>query len=93
MSNIEPLIGQFAKSKAGRDKETVFLIYEVLDEAYVRVVDGESRKVENPKKKNTRHLQLLPLNATEIARKIVSGEAVSDSEIAKAIASLGASIE
>jgi len=49
-------IGQVVRSKAGRDKGKVFLILEILDEQHVLIVDGDMRKLENPKKKKIKHL-------------------------------------
>ena len=50
--------GMLAKSKAGHDKGHVYVIYEV-DETYVYLVDGELRKIENPKKKKRKHVQII----------------------------------
>lgn len=51
-------IGQVAKSKNGRDTGTVFVIINVLDQKYVEVVDGKTRLLDNPKRKNIRHLMI-----------------------------------
>ncbi len=53
----ELFIGQIVKSKAGRDKGEVFLVYEILDPAHVLIVNGSSRPIETPKKKKIKHLQ------------------------------------
>lgn len=44
-----------ALSKAGRDKGRFFAVIEVNGE-YAVIADGDLRKLENPKKKNLRHL-------------------------------------
>lgn len=93
MSNGEPQVGQLVKSKAGRDNDRLFLIYDVLNEAFVRVVDGDCRKVSNPKKKNLKHLQLLPALAEDISGKIAQGTKIDDAEVRKAIETLGASLQ
>lgn len=49
-------VGQVVKSRAGRDSGRAFLIYEIIDEQFVLVVDGDLRKLSNPKKKNVKHL-------------------------------------
>ncbi len=49
-------VGQVVKSKSGRDKGRVFLVYEILNEDYVLIVDGDLRKVDKPKKKKIKHL-------------------------------------
>lgn len=50
--------GMLAKSKAGHDKGKNYIIYEV-DEAYVYLVDGIIRKIENPKRKKRKHMQVI----------------------------------
>lgn len=50
------IIGQVVKSRAGRDSGRAFLVYEIIDEQFVLVVDGDLRKLNNPKKKNVKHL-------------------------------------
>ena len=48
--------GMLVKSKAGRDKEHVYVIILAEDE-YVYVADGELRPLRHMKRKNSRHLQ------------------------------------
>lgn len=50
-------IGQIVKSKAGRDKKESFIVYEILNDNYVLIVDGRLRKISKPKKKKVKHLQ------------------------------------
>lgn len=50
-------LGQFCISKRGRDKGKIYIVYEIVDEDYILLVNGRERKIENPKKKNRRHLQ------------------------------------
>jgi ribosomal protein L14E/L6E/L27E len=54
LSNIQ--IGQYVRSKAGRDKNHVFLVLDIIDHEYVLVADGDLRRVERPKKKKNKHL-------------------------------------
>ena len=51
------LVGQIVRSKAGRDKGEVFIVYEVLNGGFVSVVDGRRRPIARPKKKKFIHLQ------------------------------------
>ena len=51
---IEP--GMLAKSKAGRDKDCIYVIISVNDE-YVYLADGKKRTVCRVKKKNCKHVQ------------------------------------
>lgn len=50
-------IGQIVKSKAGRDKGESFIVYDIIDDKYVLLVDGKLRKISRPKKKKVMHLQ------------------------------------
>ena len=56
IDNIEK--GMLAKSKAGHDKGQVYVIYDV-DQTYVYLVDGNKRKMERPKKKKIKHVQMI----------------------------------
>ena len=47
--------GSVVRSLAGRDKDGVLAVVEVA-ETYVAVCDGKERPLENPKRKNIRHV-------------------------------------
>lgn len=51
-------IGMLAKSKAGHDKGHIYVIYKT-DDAYVYLIDGRIRKMDNPKKKKKKHVQVI----------------------------------
>lgn len=80
-------IGQIVKSKAGRDKGRVFLIYEVLDEQFVLVCDGDLRKIKNPKKKKVKHLVIYNTVLTEFAEKLQINENLNDAYVRKLLES------
>ena len=50
--------GDIVKAMTGRDKGKYFLVI-FLDGDMAYIVDGKTRKVDNPKKKNNKHLHLL----------------------------------
>lgn len=52
-------IGQVVKSKSGRDKNSLYTVTKVLKNGYVEVVDGKYRKIQNPKLKNVKHLEIM----------------------------------
>jgi ribosomal protein L14E/L6E/L27E len=54
MNELKP--GQLVISKAGRDKGKWYVVYKV-EGPWVYIVDGKTRRLEKPKKKNLRHLQ------------------------------------
>lgn len=51
-------IGMLARSKAGHDKDKVYVIIDV-DSAYVYLADGCTRNMSNPKKKKEKHIQII----------------------------------
>ena len=46
--------GSVGRAKAGRDKDSYFVVLDVLDK-FALIADGKSRKLEKPKKKNLNH--------------------------------------
>jgi len=71
-------IGQIVKSKAGRDKDKIYIISQILDEQYVLVCDGDLRKLSSPKKKKVKHLVIYNTVLTEFAYKLQSNENLDD---------------
>ena len=53
---MEITVGTIVFSKAGRDKGNIFLTLDVKD-GYAFIADGDTRKIEKPKKKKLIHLQ------------------------------------
>ena len=51
-------IGSVVLAKAGREKGEIFLVSHKEGE-YLYLVNGTTRTIENPKKKNKKHLHLL----------------------------------
>ncbi|NLL77450.1 MAG: hypothetical protein GX235_09425 [Clostridiales bacterium] len=81
------MIGMFATSKAGHDKDTVYIIVEE-DSEYVYVADGKYRTIEHPKKKNKKHIQIIKKNSDDIINikeKLVKKQPIYNEEIRKAI--------
>ena len=78
-------LGQLAKSIAGRDKGRFMVIIDIIDENYVYVVDGDLRRVENPKKKKIKHLQMLNKRADLIAEKLAKKRKINNEDIKEAL--------
>jgi len=49
-------VGNLAKSKAGHDKDKIYVIIGETDE-YVYLSDGDTKPIEKPKKKSKKHVQ------------------------------------
>ena len=65
---------RFAKVKAGHDKDHVYLVIGE-DENKVFLVNGTTKKMQNPKKKSRQHIQIiknLPIEVTEILEENLS---------------------
>ena len=58
------MTGWMAASLAGHDKNKIYMIIEETDE-YVWLVDGELRKLENPKRKRKKHIQVIKKSMDE----------------------------
>ncbi|MCD7724772.1 MAG: KOW domain-containing RNA-binding protein [Clostridiales bacterium] len=60
--------GMLAKSTAGHDKETIYVIVRE-DDSYVYLADGRIRTVAQPKKKNKKHIQIIKRFQTQTEGK------------------------
>ena len=76
-------VGAVVKSTAGRDEGRVFVVIESLDEEYVLISDGDTHKIEKPKKKKRKHLKLSYLPDNEIAERLRNGKQAENYEIRK----------
>jgi len=75
---------QFASSKAGHDKNQLYIILDASDD-YVYVVDGRLKTLEKPKRKNVKHVQIINHIDMELVRKRKNNEIISNEDIKKAI--------
>ena len=85
MKDIPFDVGRVVRSKQGHDKGRWFAVVGTVDEKYVLIADGRTRKLENPKKKQSKHLRAVPVTLTEIAGILAEGKAVLDSDLRKAL--------
>lgn len=70
--------GMFVKSKAGRDKNCIYVIISVNDE-YVYLADGENRPVCRAKKKNRKHVQpICKIKCTSVSDNEIVKSAVKE---------------
>ena len=79
------MIGSFVKSKAGHDKDHIYIIVKE-DKEYVYLVDGKIKTLENPKKKKKKHIQIIKKYADiAICEKLQETIPLKDEEIKRAI--------
>lgn len=82
-SSDDIAIGQVVKSRAGRDKGRVFLVLEVIDDQHVLIVDGDLRKLENPKRKKLKHLMVYNTVLPEFKEKLESKIEINNAYVRK----------
>lgn len=81
-------LGQVVMSQAGRDKGRFMIVVGTTDTNYVYVADGTLRKIENPKKKNIKHLKATNKRADQIAEKLARKRKIKNTEIKEALQEL-----
>ena len=81
MKKAPILEGSKVISKAGRDEGRLFLVVKELDEEYVLISDGDTRKMEKPKKKKRRHLKQVTEPNQAIVDRLTDGQPVFDHEV------------
>lgn len=78
--------GQIVFSKSGRDKGRPFIIYD-FDDEFIYLVDGDLRKLEKPKKKKKKHIQIVNEIDYDIKKKLEDNLYLLDADIRKALKS------
>lgn len=73
---------EFAKSLSGHDRNQYYLIVK-KDEKNVYLVNGRTKLLENPKKKNSRHIQIIRKLPDEVIK--VLSEELTDITVKRAI--------
>ncbi len=79
------MVGCLAVSKAGHDKDEIYLILKEEKET-VFIADGIGKTAASPKKKNKKHIQIIKnvpdgIPIEDVGRKLESGQPVTDEEI------------
>ena len=81
---MEYTVGQVVYSKCGHDKGKAFIVTEI-EEDFLYLTDGKSRKMDKPKKKKTKHVQITNYYDDELKTKIENGEYLLDVDFVKAL--------
>lgn len=84
----EAKLGQMVIATAGRDENKKFLITCIINDQYVYISDGDTRKLENPKKKKLKHLRLTKHISEEISQRLQQKLNITNNDICKYIKSL-----
>ena len=75
--------GRVVESVQGRDKGYFFLVLEAY-EGFVTMADGRRHKLENPKKKKTKHLRAKPV-LLDLKALRPEGGRLQDSDLRRAL--------
>jgi large subunit ribosomal protein L14e len=78
-------VGRVVVSIMGHDRGRRFLVVGVADDRFVLIADGDTRKLQHPKKKQLKHLRAEPILAEELIPAIKAGAQTADSAIRKAL--------
>jgi large subunit ribosomal protein L14e len=82
---LDVTLGEIVDSTAGRDSGKRFLIIKIIDDKYVLLADGSSRRIENAKKKKLKHIKSAGVTIQSINEKLENGLKVTNLEIRKAL--------
>lgn len=81
-------LGQIVISRAGRDTGKRFVVVRLIDNLFVEVSDGDLRRMEKPKKKRIKHLNIMDEKVESLERKLMSNTRITNAEIRKALSGL-----
>ena len=85
---MELIAGDIVYSLAGRDKDRIFIVLEVLDENYALLCDGKLRTLQKPKKKKIKHLKKTNITAELIKNKLAQNLEVTNTDLKRILAEL-----
>ena len=83
--------GCLIRSLKGHDKGQLHFVYDIADDGTVLIIDGKSRRYENPKRKNIRHIELVLDTVPGVTEAFAAGNSVRNTEIRKLLAAFAAS--
>ena len=81
--------GDIVQSLFGRDKGNALFVADV-DDGFVVLVDGKSRRLEHPKRKKLKHCKFLARETSRVSEKLGAGERVTNSDVRRALAAFNA---
>ena len=83
MNRVE--VGEFVISTAGRDEGNIYIVAKIVNNKYIEVFDGKSKKANNKKRKNIKHIEKTGVVAEELSRWLKEGKRVRNEDIKLAI--------
>ena len=72
--------GEIVYANAGRDKGKYFIVLS-LENEFLYLCNGKSRKISNLKKKNEKHVSATGVVDSNISKKLSVGEIITDKQV------------
>ena len=91
MDRLTMIPGRVVLSTQGRDEGRYFIVLEVIDEQFVLMADGLTRKIAHPKKKKVKHLRPKPI-VVNVDGSTLPNKHLQDSDLRAALAAHGLEI-
>lgn len=85
-------LGTIVYSIAGRDSGRFYTVVEIVDDTFVKIADGDLRRIDNPKLKKIKHLKSQGEFLPKIAEKLIANKKIFDAELKSALRSYNGSI-
>ncbi|MDT8862268.1 KOW domain-containing RNA-binding protein [Alkalihalobacillus sp. MEB130] len=84
-SGTSPEIGQIVVITKGRDQGQLGIVVQIIDDRFVKIADGDKRKVDRMKKKNINHLEVIDYIAEEVKSSFIETGRVTNGKLRYAI--------
>ena len=91
MDRLTMIPGRVVLSTQGRDEGRYFIVLKVIDENFVLMADGLTRKVDHPKKKKIKHLRPKPI-LVNVDGSALPNKHLQDSDLRRALEENGLEI-
>ena len=91
MERLTMIPGRVVLSTQGRDEGRYFVVLKVIDENFVLMADGLTRKIDHPKKKKVKHLRPKPI-VVEVDGSKLPNKHLQDSDLRSALSAHGLEI-
>ena len=91
MERLTMIPGRVVLSTQGRDEGRYFIVLEVIDESFVLMADGLTRKIDHPKKKKIKHLRPKPI-LVNVDGSTLPNKHLQDSDLRRALSEHGLEI-
>ena len=88
--SMEP--GRVVLSTQGRDEGRYFIVLKVIDEQFVLMADGLTRKIDHPKKKKVKHLKAKPI-VVNVDGATLPNRHLQDSDLRSALEAHGLDVK